>query len=489
MRQHPIRILELTTKNFWLLAIPLVRGLIALQFDVYNWLRGAWLDIVVILFIGGTAFFRWYSVNYQINDNSIKYTKGIFYRAEMAISYSCITAVMAEKRFFFRPIHAVNVHFDTNTGSSQRADFQITIREKEYDELFKKLAVINKSISMKVIYRPSKLNLLVFSLIFSSTLSGVIFLSTLLIQSSKIVGESLEEKLFTVVTDVSEQLALGLPPLAVAISIVFFAGWLFSFISNSLRYMAFRIQRSGHIIDIKTGFFTKRRYHINAKKINYVDLRQNLITKIFSISSVHVNCAGYGKGKNEIPVFIPITTKSQVYSSLQLLLPDISITKKGIKPKKMFFFRFIWLPFCALLALPVVNYFAAEFLPKWEDIINFLTIMTAIPMAWLLIVKITALLTTNIQADKFNFCLRYCTKFAFHTVIIPKEKIAKIVIRQHIFQITTNGCDVRIYTNSEFTRAHRIIALPLDQVSRLLEASGVTDCNLKLFPKKTKRHR
>ena len=70
-RQHKIAILKYTTKNFWLLLIPLVRGLIAMGFDFYNWLQGAYLDIIVILLIIGLAVLRWRYIRYEVREEGI----------------------------------------------------------------------------------------------------------------------------------------------------------------------------------------------------------------------------------------------------------------------------------------------------------------------------------------------------------------------------------------------------------------------------------
>ncbi len=81
-RQHKIAILKYTTKNFWLLLIPLVRGLIAMNFDFYNWFHGAYLDIIVILLIIGLAVLRWRFVQFHILDEGITVKTGVIMRRE-----------------------------------------------------------------------------------------------------------------------------------------------------------------------------------------------------------------------------------------------------------------------------------------------------------------------------------------------------------------------------------------------------------------------
>lgn len=49
-------------KNIWLLVFPLLRGIRTFTLDFnafYTWIKGAWFDILVILFILGFGYFRW----------------------------------------------------------------------------------------------------------------------------------------------------------------------------------------------------------------------------------------------------------------------------------------------------------------------------------------------------------------------------------------------------------------------------------------------
>ncbi len=480
--QHPIKILKLTTKNFWLLLIPLLRGLIALQGDLYTWVRGAWLDILVILFIGGIAYLRWYFTWFEITDKAINVQAGVLAKSVFSVPFSSVCAVSSEKKFYLKPIRAVNLYLDTNSGTFRSADIQLTVRLKDSRVLFKTIMKEN-ALGYKASYSPSRFNLTIFSFLFSSTLSGVVFIVTFLLESSKIIGNSLEQRLMTAVNDVSNLLATGLPPLTIGISLLIAVGWLFSFINNLLRHIGFKIERINKIINIRTGFFTKRHYYINAEKINYADLRQNTLMMLFSVMSVHVNCSGYGKVKNEIPVFVPMTTSKQVYSSLQLLLPSISVIPGGVKPKKSYFFRFIWAPLVGILVITALALIAYRIFPSWYSMILFMAIMIEIPAIWLLIAKFVHFATTRIAFSENKLCLKYSFGYAFHTILLPMDKIAKITIKQSFFQTFANSCDIKIYSNNEFTQYHRVICMPLNDVLELLKTSGLCDSQLNFFAK------
>lgn len=479
-RQHPVKIVKLMSKNFWLLLIPLIRGLISLKGDFYGWVRGAWLDILILLFIVGSAYIRWLFSTYAVGESSIDYRAGIFGRMKLSIPFTSLSAVAAERFFLFRPINAVNLFVVTNSGFLNTPDLKITVARKDYDVLFKKLSKPLEG-EIKTSYKPSKLNLIFFSLVFSSTLSGVIFIATFIFQSGKIIGQSLETLLLTTAADISEKLVVGLPPLAVAASLIIAAGWIFSFVTNILRYIGFRIKREGKRIFIRTGFLTKRRYYINPEKINYADIQQNLLMKIFSVMSVHVNCTGYGKAKNELPVFVPITTKEQVISSLRFLLPDLQPSPNSVKPKLAVIFRYVMLPFYFMMGIPIAAEILYHFFPFWKSMILFVTVMAEIPTIWLLIVKFVSFFTTGISENGENICINYCSGFRYHTIIIPKEKIATITLTQNKFQTFADSCNLIIYSNNEFAKSHMLISMPLKEIKELLNSAGLCKSELRFF--------
>ncbi len=171
--------------------------------------------------------------------------------------------------------------------------------------------------------------------------------------------------------------------------------------------------------------------------------------------SVHVSCTGYGKNKNEIPVFVPITTRDRVIGSMRLILPNFTVSSISLKPQKYYIFPFIMAPLIFTAALPVAAYWAMKIYPAWDSIIKFLLIMGEIPSVYLLIVKITAKFSTGIGLDEETITIKYCKLFQFHTVIVPKNKIVYIKLTQTIFQRFNKTCDIWIYTRGERAARHR----------------------------------
>lgn len=472
--QHKIAILKYTTKNFWLLLIPLVRGLIAMNFDFHNWLQGAYLDILAILLMIGLAVFRWWNISYDIREEGIFVRNGLFVRNEYLLPYKITSCVSATRSMWLRPFRAVTVALDSDSHSAVNkrggADVELILPLDACRVLYDEIP--QESSSMKITYHASKGNLILFSLVFSSTLSGVIFLGTLFIQGGRIVGNELEGMFLTAVSDVTEAVQTiikGVTPFAVALTLVIAVGWGFSFVSNLLRHINFRIKRYGENIFVENGFFSKRKYYINYSRINYADLRQNLLMKICKVMSVHASCTGYGKEKNGIPVFVPITTRNRVLDSMRLILPKFTVNNISIKTQKSYIIAFLWVPAFLAAAFPLIGAVAEAVFPRWDSIIRFIVIMGEIPSIYLLIVKICAKFTTGIGFGDGMVTLKYCKLFQFHTVIVPRNKIVYVRLSQTIFQRFSKVCDVFVYTRGERASRHRIRGISLIEAEKFAD--------------------
>ncbi len=467
-RQHPLRIFSYMNKYFWLLSIPLVRGLYLLKFDFATWARGAWLDIAVILLILTFAIIRWLQVSVIFNGDSITVRKGFIYHADMTVFYRDITSVRIEKKFFFRPIKASGIHVDTNSGSRIKPDVLLLLKRQSVEDFLVDLKNFNKLAEVSYVYKPKRWQLVFFSFIFSNTLSGVILVSTLINQGGNILGKEIESKFLNQFNSMAQRITSAIPPAGVALASLILFGWLLSFSMNLLRYWRFSVKRCGDNIVVNNGFATERMYFLTTSKINYTDFRQNLFTLIFKIFSVHVHCTGYGKEKRSVAVLIPITTQYQATKTLDNLLMNFPHPRRIIKPDWTQLRRFVGFPLVYCFIVPVLAYIFISLFNGWMSLIIFASIIFEIPFVWLLIVKAVSTFTTSIGLEEEVLTLKYSDRYSFHTVMLHVDKICMYEIRQTIFQRNSNNCDLFIYNNAEHTKFHRIRCLPYNETVEFL---------------------
>ena len=232
--------------------------------------------------------------------------------------------------------------------------------------------------------------------------------------------------------------------------------------------MCFRLKRCGKKIIVENGVFSSWKYYVNYSRINYADLQQNMLMKICKVMSLHVSCTGYGKNKNELPVLVPVTGERRVMSTIRTMLPDFTQSNILIRPAARSIVSYVWLPAAEVLLIPIAGVVLREFFHEWEEIIIFLTIMGEIPSIYLLAVKNLAHFVTGIGAGHKNLTLKYCRMYDFHTVIVPKERIAYVKIRRTLFQLASGCCDMVFYTCGERVRAHKIKGIKYVEAGNLV---------------------
>ncbi|HBN10542.1 MAG TPA: hypothetical protein DD392_00950 [Ruminococcus sp.] len=476
--QHPVKILSYCSKNMWLLIFPLLRGLAAVRImdfnALYSWFIGAWFDILIVILILLTGFIRWKFTGFNADNEKIVFYSGIAARTVNEIPYASITSFTVENRFFLRIFKAASVYIDTGSGKFSDNDMKIMVYNNDAAEIRKKIEnyLRKKPQECHYNYKPRLLSTIFFSFVFSSTITGVIYIAVFFIKSGKIVEEIIQEKMIDKLSDVSHSLSVKLPvyisPLALTIALVFIGSWFISFIGNIMRYTGFRISIEGKTARIKTGLLTRRSYCINTSKINYIDLRQSILTKIARVMSINVNCSGYGNSAKEIPVLIPVMHKKYAVPALNAMFPEAPVFHKSdYKPSLKFLWRYTW-PSLLICALFVPVYFAADyFFPLYHDAYKFLLIMAEIPSVWYVIVSIISNRTSGISACDESLCIKYSKGYVFHTVIAHNYHIVKTVISQNIFQKFTDTCDITIYINSEFSTYHRLKSIKLKDAEKI----------------------
>lgn len=468
-RQHKIVILKYVTGKFWLLLFPVLRGLFTLRYDFHYWLKGAYLDIIVILLMLSSAIIKWYFVRFEADKKGIYVRKGVLLRREFRLCFSQISSARFYSPLLFRPFKAVECSVCTDCcrvkKGETRSDCILVVSETDYLQIYNNLTIEN--FDAKTSYKTSEKEVLIFSMLFSSTLSGTVYLGTLIVQGGKIVGEKIEMNFFSAVSNVTETvkfMADGTVPFSSALIMLIAGGWLLSFVINVFRHMHFEMRRFGRGFEVKNGYFSRWKYYVNYSRINCVDLHQSLIMKSAKIVSVHISCAGYGKGRNGQSVFVPVTTRKRAAAAVEGLLSDFTQSNNLVGAKQ----AYVWGPMAAAAGVLIASKLLSSIFPEWKSAVNFFGAMLEVLFLYLIAVRITARLTTGMGVSREALTLRYCKGFRFHTVIVPKARIAYIKIRRTLFQRAGGSCDVIVYTRGERAREYRVKGIAFKEGKNLV---------------------
>ena len=476
LHPHPIAIVSYLSRALYLLVFPFARGLfLALRAGtLIAWAQGAWFDILVMLFIIGIAAIRWRLVEFWFDASGLYLKKGLFYSQTVFIPMRHICTLSAEYRLLLRPFRAVVLRADTPGGGTRHYDFELIVRKRDAEQaLAVRLDTCAKPHRAKRVLYPHSLHIAALAAFLSNSFAGVVFAATALSRAGDIVGEKLQGKALTLLTQVSESLSsftYGVPPLAAMLGLVVLLGWFIGFVRNLLRLTRFRIARSGALLTIHSGLVTRRVYSVSADKVFYLDIRQSVMTRLLRIYLVFIRCAGYGKG-GEASVLIPSATRRDLANTLDGLLPGIRPHARAVKPTRGAWLRYLFPALMNFAALFAGYGAAVTLLPAWRDIFRFALLAACFPLAWILAIKIVDYLTAGFSFEGGTLTLRYSRGFILHTVAVKPSHIAQIHIRQSVFQRKSGSCDLIIHTHSEGKRPdapHRVKSVPLNAVRQSL---------------------
>jgi uncharacterized membrane protein YdbT with pleckstrin-like domain len=377
--------------------------------------------------------------------------------------------VLSKETIWSRPFNAVRLQLESEAKSvfnrRRSSDIVIVTNRIIAGRLFYRLKhgvsagkIFGKKSSRTVSYRNPRSMLFVFSILFSSAFSGGVYLFLLLYQSTDIIGETLGLRYSDIIsgfTEFAQSLIDGISSTLVAIIVIIAGGWLYSFISNILRMQHYRLTMKSKYIEIKGGYFSRRNYHINRDYINYTDIRQNMVMKLFGLYSINIGCTGYGRLRGEVPVFIPITELPKGGVVMKMFLPGLDAdTKPDVKKykiSKMEYLRICLIPIVIVIIFAVVFIYLMNKYAKFGRLYFFLLIMSEIPALFFMISCFFELSAGGIShnIDYRHFVLYSRKGLSLHMVIVPDEKVCTIRQRQSAIQKRNNSSDITIITCGE----------------------------------------
>lgn len=470
-RTHPVNIIENISGYFWLLLLPLIRGLLAFRGGIWGWLSGVWFDLLVLGAIFGLAMLRWACVRYCCTEEGVAVAQGVLVHKRFSVPYREIATLSVSNHWFYRPFRVTRLHVDSNAGSAWKYDFSLTLSNSAAEEILSRATrtVIPDPQTGRKSYRSSGMYVALLAFVSSRTVAGVVFTAAVVAQVGRILGNEIETTLLQGLTDVAKNLAFGIPPIAVFLALLIVLGWLISFGINLSRNYRFTVTRTGGGLQIHSGFFSKYRHLLNANKVNFVESTQSIFTKWFHIHSLFLHCAGYGKSNNELAVLFPAIKQDRVNEIVGNIVGGLQFTERTVYPSKRSAFRFFVLPLCMIALIAAATIIAGEWLPRFGDLIRFMGGMLELPMLWWVLARLISFFHTGVSRDSDVLTLRFSKRFGFHTVAVQRDHIVKLAVRQSLWQMMSGVCNVTVWLYSEGKKRYTIPALPLKETCGLFQ--------------------
>ena len=458
-RTHPIMLVQFVWRFLFLLILPVLRGFWSALSggSLVDWLSGAWMDILSLVSIFALAFLQWWCLTYRAAPEGLTVESGVFFRRSFSVSDRRTTTLSVVCPFYLKLFGAVYLRADTLAGGVERTDLTLTLSRKRAREIFdSRQSRMCRGSWVERRLHPKKSSIAFLSAALSSSLAGVVFFSTFISQAGSLLGEEFSYRIYGTFERFTKAMAWGLPPATAALAYLLLFGWLFTFIRNLVRHIPFQVSRSKKALTIRGGCITDRIYSVRVKDINFVDIRQTVLARMLGLHSAFIHAVGYGKAKDDVSAVIPACSWPEMLRQLQLCLPEFRLTPRQAKPNFGALMRFVMDALWPCLLLPAATWALAACFPSWRDFALFTGIMACIPAYWFLTVRLIDFATSGIGRRGGCYTLRYSSGYSLHTVVLPREHVAYIHLRQSPIQMLDDRCDVKIYSTAENHRVHHI---------------------------------
>ena len=452
---HPLTIFFNLTRVVYLILIPVMRGFVgALRGDFAAWLRGAWIDILIMLLMVLIAVWRWWRITYAFDGRGISITSGSYYRRYTRISWNKVTTISVIRPLSLSLFHAVRLRADTLGGSFKDADFSILLTPKRAEAILCLLREPRLPDSPKD-YVPPTRSILALALLTSNSFAGVVFIATFISQAGKLLGNEFSQRLIGTVEEAARTFSFGfISPAAAVLALLLLAGWLIAFVRVFVRYKNMSVSRRRNTYSIRGGVLTHREYSIASGDVNFADITQSLFTKILRLYSLYISAVGYGKQKDDISCIIPTENETRFGHYLETLFPGLRPSPRQFAPPRTGFMRFLAQPLVPCLAIPLAMGILLYLFPDWTSFILFVCLMSMLPSLIFLLVRFFDFRTGGLSFDGKNYTMRYSKGISLHTVVVPADRIVLIELRQSIWQRFGDNCDLYISTMAEERSVH-----------------------------------
>ncbi len=450
---HPAAIILYSLRQALLLLIPIVRALFSFGEGFAAWNDYMWVDLLAVGMMFLFGFLRWLSIGYRLQGSGILHKSGLLIRKKGFIPFSEISVVVQKRLFWLRPIGYCSVYIDTEAGKSKNAEFTIDLRSQNANRLTEAIQSVCRDVSVvKRVCSASSLEVLFLSFLSSDSLSGILFLSAAISGLGDFVSvdvAGLIRQNFKHLYQWAGWVTGYIPPIAAWIAYILLISWTFSFLIHALRHLRFTVTRQDDTLQITNGILSRYLHTMKVSKIGRIEMRQTLITRLIGICTVFVQCCGYGKIEGSLAALLPGGSDLRAMQRLSFLLPEYTLSKRELKPKKRYLLRICNHPLLCMLGSVILLVTLPILFPILADTLLFMGFAILFPCIWYLLVKLCSYTHVGVGRVGDTYTFTYTYGFRFLTTMVQKDKITRIQINQTVFQKLGGGCDLLIYTRYE----------------------------------------
>ncbi len=326
-KAHPLTIISLMRPFFFILLIPVARGVLQYFKDgKITPILGREIIIFLILILYGIL--RWRAFSLVCDEKTVTVKDGLIWVREAVIPINGLSSVQSEQSPLDYIFKCVTFRINTEAGSREKTDYSFKTSRKNA-HIISDLLYGNIKVE-PVRFSPFKIALLAAAT--SSAFTGMLVGVPLINNGAKLVGVGVEE-LYDEIASVSGKIQTYFPPIVNTVTLILLISFIISFIYSFLRYLYFRVYLDDERIEVRSGFFVKIRTSFKKCSINNVKIEQTFLMRVLRRYAMKVNVGGFGEAKSESQVLVP----SGRYKEIKAMFSDyFPFLKPDGEPVKSF---------------------------------------------------------------------------------------------------------------------------------------------------------
>ncbi len=448
-RPHPLYCYYDSKKWILLLLLPVLRVVFSPR-DIVSILLASLRDVAAAVLLIGYSVAKWKRARYSLH-GGLAMRHGLFYRRTLWISAEDAASVEMERSPLMWLMGGRRVRVNT-AGLRRRADATIYLPSSATRNVLMEGSAHKRCRR----YAARAFPVAVMSASSSNAALGLLTLAPAVRQAGQILGREMTGEVYNLM---DRLLSIGLPPLFNTITNVLVLGWAYAFLRTFTRTAGFYAERDGEQLHVTSGLLTRRDVYIDCERITALELRQTLFMRLFSLHTVTITAAGYGREKGARPLVIPAARPRELGAALDVLLPEYPICAGSLRPVKSALWRYVWPPLLLTAGSLLPLYFGGV----WTT----LAAVWFLAGAWWLFIRLTGYFRAGFGVGRGAVTMRYPRGLALYEIHVPCEVADCLIIHRNPWEQRNGTCTVELRCFGEKRRRHRVRALPYEAAAML----------------------
>ncbi len=444
-RAHPVYVYKILKRFVFVLILPVVKGLV--QYIMYRRISGVLLlEGIALGVVAAISLVRLLTFKITASRDVIVIEDGIFLHKKAEIPINKISSVTTNGHILLDIFGAVGMSINTEVGAHGKKDFDFKLYKSDAAALETLIYGNNPQVEMRFPVREVAL----LSATATSAVTGLLVGVPILNRVGKLTGIAVSQLLLEKISSFSKAFETYFPPVVNAITLFFIALYVFSFLLSFLRNMFFKICTDNEKLEIKSGFYFRRRRIFRKSSVNDICVEQTPLMSLFGAYTVRVGVGGYGGEKGERSTVIPGCKRARIKKCFSTVFPGIVERKELLRcertkqqKRRFFFTSFVWL----WIILAVTSTLAIIF-PSFGRLILFVALVAIGFDAYYARVMLKGYRTGGINIGK-TITARGTAGFTVRELYAAKENVGHIRIFRTPADIKYGTCKIKTTVRSE----------------------------------------